>query len=140
MSPRPLYKTSDLVKHFYTSIQKYKISNHLHFFFQDLLFQTTFIHTLMYQLYLMCSVIRSEYGIDRNNTVDNEHSASQTLISKAVPESLLNQWSGWWWNWELSLIYFFWTICLLFKCSIRVLFYLLYFVFLNPVKWETYTS
>ena len=39
----------------------------------------------------MSSVIHSEHGIDRNNTLDNEHSASQTLISKAVPESLLNQ-------------------------------------------------
>lgn len=39
----------------------------------------------------MRSVIHSEHGIDRNNTLDNEHSASQTLISKAVPESLLNQ-------------------------------------------------
>ena len=40
----------------------------------------------------MHSVIYNEYGIDRNNTLDNEHSASQTLISKAVPESLLIQW------------------------------------------------
>ena len=40
----------------------------------------------------MCSVIHNEYGIDRNNTLDNEHSASQILISKAVPESLLIQW------------------------------------------------
>lgn len=35
----------------------------------------------------MHSVIYNEYGIDRNNTLDNEHSASQTSISKAVPES-----------------------------------------------------
>lgn len=40
----------------------------------------------------MHSVIYNEYGIDRNSTLDNEHSASQTLISKAVPDSLLIRW------------------------------------------------
>lgn len=41
-----------------TAIPKYSILNHLHFFFQELLFTVVFIHALTYQLRLTRHLVK----------------------------------------------------------------------------------